>query len=140
MRVVSLENITNPVTVCTFDLENGGHFEIQGSLLYIIYEYDYDGFKVIDISNPSVPVIISSFVTEYNSSIACVEGDYAYIDHGIAGVDGGKINIVDISDPLNPQNAGEYSLLEIGRDALVIDDYFYFLGLGGIVALKIEVN
>ena len=53
------------------------------------------GFSIVDVSDPSSPVFMGQYDTEYSFDIA-VSGDYAYV----ASISG--LSIVDVSGPSSP--------------------------------------
>ncbi len=65
---------------------------------------DYNsGLKVVDISDPTGPVLAGSYDTAGNPTGIAVSGDYAFITNLSEG-----LQVFDISDPLNPALAGAY--------------------------------
>jgi len=61
------------------------------------------GIDVIDISDPSNPVFVSSIDTSVSAPSVFVSGNYAYVTDGGAG-----LKIIDISTPSAPFLVGFY--------------------------------
>ncbi|MBD2091003.1 DUF4347 domain-containing protein [Microcoleus sp. FACHB-1515] len=82
-----------------------------------------DGLYIINISNPESPSLVSRFNTAGASIGVAVQGDYAYIADGNAGVE-----VVNIRDRQNPQSIGNfntpgiaYSIAVQGNQVFVAD-------------------
>lgn len=72
--------------------------------LFLFEPYVYvlgENFRVIDVSTPSNPQMISSYQMKHISKDVMVMASYAYIASGKRG-----LQIVDISDPYNPEEMG----------------------------------
>jgi len=67
--------------------------KISGDLLYVL---DLEAFKVLDISNPEIPQLITSYSLDFEPKDICIENDIAYIGGGY------RIEIYDISTPETP--------------------------------------
>lgn len=72
---------------------------VSGNLVFAAM--DRDGLFILDISDPTAPVVLSNFVAQYNDDVyACaVSGSYAYlaVDSGNRG-----LQVLDVSDPTAP--------------------------------------
>jgi len=98
---------------------------ISGHYAYVANAQD--GLKIVDISVPTNPTLVSTLDTDgYVHSVA-VQGDYAYVSdfYWWSG-----LRIIDISDPLNPFEAG-YLDFPNGewrvREIAVSGDYVYLI-------------
>jgi hypothetical protein len=90
--------------------------EVVGSYAYV---GDWEGLKVIDISNPSSPQVVGSVGTPQSISNLIVSGQYAYVTSWES-----FFGVINISDPSNPFIAG--SLFGFGGKGLeLFGDYVY---------------
>jgi len=115
--------------------------DVDNNYLYIVdYEpfsnEDTYGLYIIDITNPSAPVLLNRFqnITSYPQDIS-VENDIAYIADGHGGVE-----VVDVSDPLNPSVIGYVDLIDGSTGIKVDGDYAYVSEyiLGGLQVVDIS--
>jgi len=88
------------------------------------------GLKILDISNPENPVLISSYNAFGGAYAICIENDIAYVAYGQSG-----IRIFDISNPqdvrllgsyITPHNSDTYSLTINDNIAYLADGYYGF--------------
>ncbi len=70
------------------------------SALYLCNDFD---FKVIDISNKSVPILTGEVTFAGEPSATAVSGNIAVLAEGLTGID-----IIDITNPLNPVLLSKY--------------------------------
>jgi len=59
------------------------------------------GLRVLDVSNPVTPVEVGVYPTLDLAADVSVAGDYAYVVEA-----GGRLNVVDISNPSAPIGLG----------------------------------
>jgi len=102
------------------------------------------GFYIIDVSDPSNPVILTHLdPPDYVLSVA-VQGDYAYLGYDL--ISKKSIRVYDISDPSNINFVGEYVLgpaattdIEYLGDIFVSGNYLYVAdGSNGLRILDIS--
>ena len=65
---------------------------------------DYEGLKIIEVSDPSNPVLVSSFEFRYTNSVSTIEirGKlYALVSTDYRG-----LLIIEVSDPSHPALVG----------------------------------
>ncbi|GAG98441.1 unnamed protein product, partial [marine sediment metagenome] len=75
----------------------------QGNLLFLAD--NSNGLKVLNISNPMNPALISQYGDTYNNTLdIAIQGKFAYIADGIDGME-----IIDISNPVSLQKIGNWS-------------------------------
>jgi hypothetical protein len=98
---------------------------VSGNLLFA--SMDQEGLVIIDISDPTAPVVLSNFVAQNNDEVlACaVSGSYAYlaVDSGNQG-----LQVLDVSDPTAPVFLGSsgYRMIDAvvdGTDLFTIEDF-----------------
>ncbi len=98
------------------------YVEIKENIAYVS-DLTYRGLKVINVSNPSEPEIISQY--RDNSSfeiphIFYIQGDILFLgDH----TDG--LEIYNISDPAHLQKIGDWWIEGVTDDVIVVDDIAY---------------
>jgi hypothetical protein len=89
-----------------------------------------NGMKVVDISNPTDPIVAGTYDIETHMPYAIeVIGRYVYLADYSAG-----LHIVDISDPTDPVGAGYYDTLG-PYDLDVVEDRIYLADNHGGVAI-----
>ncbi|HEY6906677.1 MAG TPA: hypothetical protein VI230_04375, partial [Ignavibacteriaceae bacterium] len=98
-------------------------------------EEDTYGLYILDITDPSHPVLLNRFqgITSHASDIAAGDG-LVYIADGFGGVE-----IVDVSDPLNP-SVISYTGLPDGATGIKINDNYAYVSdyiLGGTQMIDI---
>lgn len=72
----------------------------RGEYVYVGGDYP-DGVHVINIANPEAPFEAGFFATTSNATGIILNGQ-----HALAELDSGSIQVVDISEPTNPTDAG----------------------------------
>jgi hypothetical protein len=97
---------------------------------------DTYGLYIIDITNPSAPALLNRFqnITS-NPRDVNVENGYAYIADGYGGVE-----VVDVSDPMNPSVTGYVDLID-GSTGIKVDGDFAYVSeyiLGGLQVVDIS--
>lgn len=76
--------------------------------------------QVYDVSDPSMPVHASTFVTPGRAHRVALERDLAFVADGSAG-----IQIVDLSEPSRPFLVGTYATSRPARDVAVTDSLVF---------------
>jgi hypothetical protein len=115
--------------------------DVEGNYLYVV-DYgpfpneDTYGLYVIDITNPSSPFLLNRFqnITS-NPRDLSVEDGIAYIADGNGGVE-----VVDVSDPLNPAVIGYVDLID-GSTGIKVDGVYAYVSeyiLGGLQVVDIS--
>ncbi len=92
--------------------------------VYVAGDFAYianyiDGLKILDITDPSEPVLIGSY-SRYIITDVRVSGRYAYLAKHYHGID-----IVDISNPFAPYSVQSVYLPGYLQDVYVAGDYIY---------------
>ncbi len=73
--------------------------------IYIYVANGQDGFRIVDISDPSNPKAIGKLETESRANEVFVEDNIAYVN-----VSGNGIYVIDVSDPNNPQFISKFNV------------------------------
>jgi hypothetical protein len=95
------------------------------SCIYIVESYAIvaarDGdLWVVDISNPTVPAVISSYQTPGEIIDVVADGDYAYVLNYSEG-----LRVLDISNPETPVEIGFYASPWHGDGIALVGDFVY---------------
>ncbi|MEZ5357991.1 MAG: dockerin type I domain-containing protein [Candidatus Zixiibacteriota bacterium] len=89
---------------------------IYGTTAYIAD--DDNGVKIIDFSNPGIPVFVGDVPTTGYAQSISISGHYAYV---IAT----GVEIFDLTDPLNPQNITTSKNYFSAKDIFVLNNLAY---------------
>ena len=93
----------------------------------------YNGLVIVDVSNPTAPMLVGSRDTGVACGGVALSGNYAHV------VDNGFV-IVDISDPTAPTLAGSYDTAGAAYAVAVSGNYSYVAdGRNGLVILHTDV-
>ncbi len=86
-----------------YNLDQINSIRSQGNLLFLAD--NSFGLKVLNISNPMNPTLISQYGDTYNNTLdIAFQGKFAYIADGIDGME-----IIDLSNPVSLQKVGNWS-------------------------------
>ena len=128
--IVDIQNPANPQVVAEFDTTGftPTMIRIEGNYLFALGFSNYTGnftLYVVDISNPTSPVLISYLSGTLQSQISAfaVNGPLVYIFSEPSAIFSRGV-IVDVSDPQNPVLMG---YIPAGNDAVVQDSIVYLL-------------
>lgn len=136
-----IANISNPTspTIVSGSFNNdllADSVFISGNFAYFT-GYDFSEsdliLKVYDISDPTSPSLVSSFVTPGSAVESYIVGDYAFIADSGSG-----LAIVDISDPTSPFLKSSFYAGETVTDVQVAGDYAYVATSGGFQVIDIS--
>jgi LVIVD repeat len=119
---------------------------ISGQYAYINFEKIHTdtsdhGLLVVDISDPSSPMIASEYLlysvgsgVSRNLTSIVVSGNYAYVTAGNIG-----LIVVDITDPVNLVKIAEYDTSGFAYDMALLDHYVYVAdGDAGVTVIDIS--
>ncbi|MBI5556576.1 MAG: IPT/TIG domain-containing protein [Deltaproteobacteria bacterium] len=110
-KTVSIRNPANPVIVGSLLVGDLEKIAVSGGIAYVM---DSDFLKLIDISDPLHPALISSLsFPRWNRDIT-VSGHYVYLTNSATG-----LNIIDVSDPQNPSVQGSLAITYWVREVCV---------------------
>jgi hypothetical protein len=99
---------------------------LSGNYAYLLC---FSGLKIIDVSDPENPALVSS-INAGNEGVF-IAGNYAYVAGPI-------FKVVDISDPLNPFQVSSFTLPSQAYDVVVSNSYaFLAVGSAGIMIFDI---
>jgi hypothetical protein len=97
---------------------------VQGSYAYVI-SYSSGNLQVIDISNPSSPVVVGTVSAGYAGSVY-VQGNYAYV----TDIYYDSLQIINISNPYSPVTVGSFWAGSYTGSVYVQGNYAYVTNQG----------
>ena len=101
IHLVDISDPRNPRYITTYP---GKVYSINGDNNYIISINDFGIIEILNIKNVKYPIRIASIRFNGYSMKVYIDGSYAYLANGFGG-----LKIIDISDPYNPREVGEYN-------------------------------
>jgi len=148
LRIIDISDSDNPVVIGGENLDfnttgNGGAraIDVVGKYAYIGFEnptFSEAGynFKIVDVSNPSNPIIIDSPSLSFSASLRAIKvvGKYAYIAE-YSNVSDSGLKIVDISDPYQPRVVSPVLITGLTGESRSLDvsgNYAYLLSYRGV--------
>jgi hypothetical protein len=132
LRVVDVSNSADPVVLGNALLPAlGTKVVVQDTLAYVLtgYSSGYPGIQIVDVSQPTSPIIISRYVgpgpePEFSRIIDfAIDGQYAYVIQSLPNSI--VLAVVDISNPSNPIQVGSFD--QNGSRVEVADDHVYLV-------------
>ncbi len=124
LRILDLSDPTNPVEVGSLVPAEAslGALAVAGGRAYAMLSDPTAGrgLAVIDVSQPSAPVLLSNTPAYVGGRGLAVAGDYVYLDSSTS------IALFDVSDPHAPEYLGYYAGYYVeGGEFLVVDNHAY---------------
>ncbi len=103
LRVIDVSNPASPVEHGSYALPSWTRgVAVQDSLVGVMNVFN--GFFLFNVSDPSTPVLLDTvYGFDYVPENVCISGDHAYL-----GANGGRLHVVDISDPANAVLVSSY--------------------------------
>jgi hypothetical protein len=125
LRVVDASQPANPVVVgqCLLGPSSSPQdLVVNSSFLYAAWSSANGsmGFKVIDVTNPQLPFIYSTFLPNWEIKTLAQTGDYLYLGVGAAG-----LQILNVSNPASAYIEGLLGELGIVYSLKKSNDYLY---------------
>ncbi|MHA1447006.1 MAG: LVIVD repeat-containing protein, partial [Candidatus Heimdallarchaeaceae archaeon] len=77
LQIVNITNPEQPYLLTTFQFHHTDDIYVYSNFAYVVGYYD--GLRILDVSNPSNPVILGDISTTYISTNVYVEGNYSYV-------------------------------------------------------------
>lgn len=106
-------NLNNPIT-------RGSEIVTEGDYIYVT---DWDGLKIIDVSDVTNPVEVGAYYLDPLFSMD-IQFPYAYLPTSL-----GKLYVIDISDPTNLEKVGVYQSENSIEKVVVSGQYAYVIGI-----------
>ncbi|HAB18940.1 MAG TPA: hypothetical protein PLX89_03845 [Verrucomicrobiota bacterium] len=94
--------------------------QVVGNLAYVAVADGEEGLKILDVSDPTRPVLVGSFDTSEDAFTVQVVGSRAYLAADAAG-----LIILDVSNPSSPRLLGENSIASEAYVVRVVGDLAY---------------
>ena len=118
-----------------------GELDLPGNIEHILPEGDRlwiasgdEGLFLVDITDPTLPTLISTIDTPGQAVDSAIRDQYAYIADGANG-----LLILDLWNPQQPVEVGHIPFFEAATDVAISDDFAYLaLGEGGIGVVDIS--
>ncbi len=109
VQVFDITDVTAPVQIGSFEPDGGSNLGshnclIDGDYLYVIGNHGVGGLEIVDISDPANPVEIADFQPFYYHDIDVRNDTIA-----AAGIYGDGVDILDVTDKLNPQLVARFN-------------------------------
>lgn len=125
LRIFDLSNPASPVGVGTYGENWGAAQGVEANGSYVYVALSTEGFRVVNVSNPSQPSEVLHFGLPGTASGLVVDGQYVHVADQSGGV-----RTVDISNPSFPFEAGHYDFPNSGsiKNAVALDQTVYVLG------------
>ncbi|NHJ39062.1 MAG: hypothetical protein FK731_03445 [Asgard group archaeon] len=118
-QIIDVSDSNNPILKGSyFDNNTAYLLEVSNSILYILsydsFDFNYNcSLKIVDVSDPTKPKFISEYQSD-NPNAYCCDLEI-YDEKAILAIGAGGLEIIDISDNLNPILLGTYSDVVINR-------------------------
>jgi len=129
LQIICTETPANPVTVSNCL----NKFYVVETIVEdgIAYVRTLDGLKIVDVSNPEIPITLSEYDLQSGPANArfAIEKYHNYIYLGGDWL--GEIYVVDVSHPTNPLNVGQINVIDWSSDIEVFHDHLYVAGYWG---------
>ena len=111
----------NPTEIANVSSSSNGYAHqlvMRDNLMFIAD--GHGGLKIIDFENFSNPVVLSQYTGDYAWGVEVI-GDTAFVANGFTGV-GGKLTIVDVTDPTTPALLSSIITIGDATDIEVVDN------------------
>ena len=141
-RIVDITDRSNPVELGQTAIGNhsGWAYEVEGegAIVYLSCDETAGGFlNSWDVSDPTAPVFLDSYVTDPTKSIhnVVVVGRYAYISYYVDG-----LRIVDLSNPADLREVGIYDIRPSNAGTALFDGSWGVYPLSETKVLLTEID
>jgi hypothetical protein len=106
LQVIDISNRAKPQPVGSYELsQDATDVAVSGRYAYLTDRWT--GLHVIDVSSPANPQRVAGYAPDSDARSVAVSGNYAYLaeqwQDPLAGFDGGRLEVIDISNPAEPQ-------------------------------------
>jgi hypothetical protein len=106
LTIINCSDLTNPIVLTHYDGGYTWDIQLRGNIAFIVNGWNNlgnPGLMILNVSNPSDPVLISNYQTDFDVTDLELEDDRGYMvsyDYGL--------KILDISNYSNPLELGHY--------------------------------
>ncbi|MCP4153571.1 MAG: hypothetical protein GY757_37935 [bacterium] len=133
LQVINIADPTAPVfTAGYYTTPAARAISLEGQYVYLT---NYEGFEIIDISNPENPTLAGFIDTPWIVKKIFVTGNRAYVTGS-----SGKVGVYDVSSPASPVLKAHYHTSGTPGSLIVKEDRIYIAdgGSGKLVVLNVE--
>ncbi len=130
---IRLLNISNPLAITTLTTYSPSNIDFWDPKIYGDFIYSQndnlqgEDVYILNISNPFIIQEINSFSIGHDTHSIFIQNNIAYLADFNEG-----LNVIDITDPLNPFLIGNYHDIDgNSKDVQVIDDLVFVADRGG---------
>ena len=137
LQILDVTDSADPILLGSYyDQEVRCVQAVRRKLNHKAYIGTEDGFRIIDLNDPARPFRIGGCATLRPANAIHVVGDFAYLAVGSRGLE-----IIDISDPNNPQTVGSYDVPgNIGARNIYVLGSTAFLTCGSYGLYMIDIS
>jgi hypothetical protein len=123
------------ITVGALDTpHDAGDVEVVGDLAYVAdSSYFGSALRVVDVSNPALPVELGNLDTPGLAYDVEVVGSLAYVADGSSG-----LRVIDVSNPALPVELGNLDTPGYARDVEVVGDLAYVADRSGLRVIDVS--
>ncbi len=116
--ILDITDITNIFEIARITAPSGIEgIEVSGTNAYLADAES--GIVILDVSNPSSPVIVGNYATEYSILDVAVSGNYVY------AADSNDLIIIDATTPSSPTLVGSYETIGSANGVAISGNYAY---------------
>ena len=147
LLVWDVSNPATPVLASSLVVDGVGSvvdvmIRADGTLGVIAHEGD--GITLLDLSNPLSPQVITRFFNADGLPVLAhniwIEGDYVYATEGAGLGEGGRLSIIDISNPADPQVVAVFYAGSDSANDVYVRDGLAFVSQGNAGLVIVDVG
>ncbi len=140
VKIIDMSDKQNPTLQGSFPTTgNTNDIVVQQNNAYIAA--GDDGLTIIDISNPVTPTLKSTFSTEGSAVAVTVQDSVAYVGSVMSMGDFNFVGYIEVIDVSNPNNPQRQEVIEINpgyiRD-IVLDDTTLYVAAGNLITIPLD--
>ncbi|MCJ7549487.1 MAG: hypothetical protein MUQ30_07380, partial [Anaerolineae bacterium] len=115
--VVDVMTPTQPVELGRY-ATNASDTQVVGTMAHVAA--GSDGFRLIDVSEPATPTLVSTFDTPYSALASAISGTMAFVADGATG-----LMFIDITEPMTPTEIGRHDTPGVAQDVALSGPYAF---------------
>ncbi|MCD6285971.1 MAG: hypothetical protein J7M39_08675, partial [Anaerolineae bacterium] len=115
--IVDVTTPTQPVEISRYPTR-AYDTEVVGTMAYVAA--GSDGFRLIDVSEPATPTLVSTYDTPYSVFASALSGTVAYVADGATG-----LLSIDITEPMTPTEVGRQDTPGVAQDVALSGPYAF---------------
>jgi len=126
LYVIDVRNPAEPKIVHTLEfLDEPIDLVVSGHHLCVAD--GHEGLLVLDISDPSLPILAGTLDTEYWANGIAASGPLVYLEENVGFDDSGILHIIDIANPASPLILATVGCPRSGYDVEVVAGFVYIV-------------